>query len=437
MNINRQLTPYNHSNGRFGAKVVHVDLHTMVGSIGSAQARFFSPTGEASAHYGISLNGEQRQWVSEGDTAWHAGNWPENIQSIGIEHEDGGNYNDPVRTDALYNASIELVTDICRRYSLNSTSIHVHNEFKATGCPDGLDVARIRNGVAAALAGLQTAAPANPHIETTPATGTVEVTVDVLRVRTGPGLNFAGGQANTPDGALHQGVVVGYAGWVIGDGVDGCPVWLKSVRGNFFWAGGTNFNWQAVVPKAAPAATPAPVAPPAAEPVQSTPEPAPVAPEAPAAAEPEVPAVPDWHESYAPDVKKLVSFQDYTVKDLDEFGQDVELKRGMIVNQAGTFTKDGVEYARTDSSVKAKVFYGIPTAILQDYVPTAAQVKAPATGIGGDIRPGRPAAESNFDGLPDWANFKKSLSPRDRIVATLAAIESVAVAVGRKLKLIK
>lgn len=130
----------------------YVILHTMVGTWESANARFQNPAEEVSAHYGVGYDGTIYQWVHEEDDAWHAGIYEVNLDSIGIEHEDMGNYNDP-RPDALYTASANLVRDICNRYGIPITKgdaingvsgIVRHGEDGyATACPDALDTDRI------------------------------------------------------------------------------------------------------------------------------------------------------------------------------------------------------------------------------------------------------------------------------------------------------
>lgn len=131
----------------------YVVIHTMVGTIASANSRFQIPSEGASAHYGVGLDGRLVQWVDEKDAAWHAGNAGINLDSIGIEHEDGGLYNDP-RPDALYAASAALVRRICLRYAIPIDRAHIreHREVSdaPTACPDALDIDRI---VAAAAAG--------------------------------------------------------------------------------------------------------------------------------------------------------------------------------------------------------------------------------------------------------------------------------------------
>lgn len=166
----RWLGSPNFTPGREGHDLVtppsYVVIHTMDGTVTGANARFQDPAQQASAHYGISLDGTFYQWVAERDTAWHAGVWEVNLDSIGIEHEDDGQPNAP-RPLALYRASARLVADVCRRYSIPavhgqvgvSSGIIAHRETGyATSCPDTLDV-----GMIIALAGRLLAVPVDPE----------------------------------------------------------------------------------------------------------------------------------------------------------------------------------------------------------------------------------------------------------------------------------
>jgi hypothetical protein len=80
------------------------------------------------------------------------------LQSNGIQHQDNANPSDSVRTDALYNASAELVADLCQRYGIPCKLVEVdgnhmpvepgivlHHQvsLRPTECPDGLDGNRI------------------------------------------------------------------------------------------------------------------------------------------------------------------------------------------------------------------------------------------------------------------------------------------------------
>jgi len=127
--------------------VDRVVIHTMVGWTSSANTRFQNPAQQVSAHYGVSLDGSICQWVDEGDIGWHAGEWDVNCRSIGIEHEDGGDYNGP-RTPEMYFAANKLVRDICERHGLGIDRITIleHRQVHATACPDSLDVDRIMFG---------------------------------------------------------------------------------------------------------------------------------------------------------------------------------------------------------------------------------------------------------------------------------------------------
>jgi hypothetical protein len=138
-------------------------LHTMVGSESAASARFQQPSEQASATYGVRLDGTVLQWVDEKDAAWAngatgQGGKGDNLDSISIEHEDGGDFNGP-RTPQLYATSAALVRDICTRYQIPIDRQHIigHREcdFASTACPDALDLDRIvamaRGGSAVAL----------------------------------------------------------------------------------------------------------------------------------------------------------------------------------------------------------------------------------------------------------------------------------------------
>ncbi len=87
----------------------------------------------ASSHYIIGLNGEIIKCIPENEMAYHAGNWNMNCNSIGIEncHSDwGGKFN-----DNTYNALIELIADICKRYGLNQNCIIRHYDVTGKVCP--------------------------------------------------------------------------------------------------------------------------------------------------------------------------------------------------------------------------------------------------------------------------------------------------------------
>lgn len=150
MNDMRPIPSENYAIGRQSHHIGWIVLHTMAGTVGGADARFHNASAQVSAHYGVGVDGALYTWVSENDTAYHAGDFNVNLQSIGIEHEDLGAYNDP-RPDALYTASAALVADICQRYGIpieagvypTKPGIIAHRDVHATACPDALDVQRV------------------------------------------------------------------------------------------------------------------------------------------------------------------------------------------------------------------------------------------------------------------------------------------------------
>lgn len=130
------------------ATVDRIVLHTMVGTVAGADARFNNSASGVSAHYGVGTDGKIVHWVDEDNTAYHAGNYAMNQRSIGIEHEDkwtGPPAPEPTRPDALYAASAKLVADICKFYNIpcDNTRVIKHKQVINTACPDGLDTERI------------------------------------------------------------------------------------------------------------------------------------------------------------------------------------------------------------------------------------------------------------------------------------------------------
>jgi N-acetylmuramoyl-L-alanine amidase CwlA len=131
----------NFQKGRNGTKIDRIVLHWIVGTLSAADSTFQNGSRQASAHYGIGPK-EIHQYVKEEDTAYHAGNFPFNLRSIGIEHEGGPNL--PI-AESVYEKSARLVLDISTRYGipLDRQHIYKHSEIKATQCPGTLDVDRV------------------------------------------------------------------------------------------------------------------------------------------------------------------------------------------------------------------------------------------------------------------------------------------------------
>lgn len=143
--------PYDATNhlGNFDQTRSNIDriiLHTMVGTWQGTAARFNDLNSNVSAHYGVRLDGTLIHWLEEYYTAYHAGDYLMNQRSIGIEHEDGGDFNGK-RPDTLYTTAAKLVADIAHFYNIPIDRQHIlkHSEVSdaPTGCPDALDVERI------------------------------------------------------------------------------------------------------------------------------------------------------------------------------------------------------------------------------------------------------------------------------------------------------
>lgn len=141
-------TTENYSVGRDGTTVDRIVIHYIVGTLAAADATFASPDSGVSAHYGIG-EGSLHQYVSELNTAWHAGNFAMNQRSIGIEHSADQNRPPSAST---YEITIDLCTRICQEYGLNpQTQMIPHSSVVATACPGTVDLQRIRDAVSARL----------------------------------------------------------------------------------------------------------------------------------------------------------------------------------------------------------------------------------------------------------------------------------------------
>ena len=130
-----------------GLRPSAIVIHISEGTLGSADAWFNNEAAKVSAHYCVGRNGEVHQYVSEEDTAYHAGSpvnptWRllrprvnPNFYTIGIEHE--GRAQDPW-AEEQYAASAALVAEIARRWSISIDADHIvmHREIRSSKtCP--------------------------------------------------------------------------------------------------------------------------------------------------------------------------------------------------------------------------------------------------------------------------------------------------------------
>jgi len=144
----------NYSIGRGGKGIEMIVCHWIVGEVAAADAVFTKATSQTSAHYAVG-NGVVHQYVQEGNTAWHAGNFDINQKSIGIEHRGGPSI--PI-SEATYETSANLIADICRRYG-RQFPLRPHRDFIATACPGTLDLNKLNNMVTNKLKGNENMTP--------------------------------------------------------------------------------------------------------------------------------------------------------------------------------------------------------------------------------------------------------------------------------------
>lgn len=288
--------PNNYMVGRQGNAIRFIIIHTIVGTLDSCKVTFQNPNRKASAHYGEGWDDREFNFVKETDTAYHAGNWVINLQSVGIEHEDKGDYNG-VRPDKLYANSAFRVANLCKLYNIPCTRefIRKHSEVSLTGtaCPDALDINRIITEAQALLQTPPPTPPTPPSYDFVSETGKVKVnSVSGLNVRKAP-VTTAKIVATVPNGT-----VMDYIGYVTnGESVNNNRKWFKNVFGNYFSAEFTQPIEQPIPQPPTPQPEPIPPTPepqpdPTPEPPQPTPEP-PVEPEPTPQPNPEPTPVPE------------------------------------------------------------------------------------------------------------------------------------------------
>lgn len=108
--------PSNYSS-RSGTAISAITIHDIEGTYAGAISWFQNSSANVSAHYVLrSWDGQVTQMVCEADKGWHVGT--ENPYTIGLEHE--GYASTPSwYTLAMYQASADVVKDICDDYSIN------------------------------------------------------------------------------------------------------------------------------------------------------------------------------------------------------------------------------------------------------------------------------------------------------------------------------
>lgn len=133
----------NYTKTRLGNTIDKIVIHHAATTDFDGIGRTFqNPNRFASAHYGVGRNSNVDQYVQEDDIAWHAGNWPANCTSVGIENVNSSGAPDWDIAPETFNTLVELVRDIANRHGLLPVKVGVnffgHHDFSSTACPGQL-----------------------------------------------------------------------------------------------------------------------------------------------------------------------------------------------------------------------------------------------------------------------------------------------------------
>ena len=134
----------NYDAGRSGWALDRVVIHHNAGVRLSHQGVFGSFTSNGtSAHYNVDADGTVAQYVHDGDTAYHTGDYPTNCRSIGIEHANiGGASTGWAISEETVESGAHLVAGICAAYGLGRpewrVNVFPHSDFFNTACPAAL-----------------------------------------------------------------------------------------------------------------------------------------------------------------------------------------------------------------------------------------------------------------------------------------------------------
>lgn len=135
------LMKIHYSPGREGQHIRKIVLHHNAGNLTVEGCYNSWQTRKVSAHYQVQSDGVIGQLVNDWDTAWHAGEWDANLDSIGIEHADESNTPWHISQKCLDNGA-HLVAALCKLYGLGRpqwrVNVFPHSAFIPTACPCSL-----------------------------------------------------------------------------------------------------------------------------------------------------------------------------------------------------------------------------------------------------------------------------------------------------------
>lgn len=238
-----QLSP-NHS-GKRTHKIDTITIHCMAGqmTVEGCGATFASPSRQASSNYGVGKDGRIGLYVDEGNRSWCSSNNANDQRAITIEVASDAHEPYAVN-DKAYSAMLDLVEDCCRRNGikklvwstnknervnhLNGCNMTVHRDYANKSCPGTYLYSRM--GEIAEEINRRLGSDTEDSSDTF-VPYTVRVTIKNLRIRKGPGTNYASAGYISPavytiveekdgPGATKWGKLKSGAGWISLDYVE-------------------------------------------------------------------------------------------------------------------------------------------------------------------------------------------------------------------------
>lgn len=237
----------NMSAGRQGNSVQYIVVHGMATTDPNAVPVIWNGR-EASAHYGVK-NGTVEMYVSPENTAWHSGNWPMNLKSIGVEHLNSdsgpqGNYTNAGFSQETISTSIDFVASLLHTYGLSIDRLIRHKDVVGTNCPQWLGIQEnwdwYRAQVLHVLGGgypSSNPAPVNPPA---PVPSDQITAYAGLYIRTAPNTGASLADNSNPKRQFGSDTNITPTAKIAGDSVAGVNGWYKTISGNYIWSGGTS-----------------------------------------------------------------------------------------------------------------------------------------------------------------------------------------------------
>lgn len=128
-----------YGSGRSSETIDRIILHHNAGKLSHTSVYNTFVNNGTSAHYNVDASGGVCRFVSDSDTAYHAGNITINRKSIGIEHSNTSSSSPWTIPDETLEAGAHLVAALCLYYSLGTpvygSNVFFHSDVKATACP--------------------------------------------------------------------------------------------------------------------------------------------------------------------------------------------------------------------------------------------------------------------------------------------------------------